>query len=54
MPTTLPSGLSDAFAQDATKQTQWAAFLKKNRLEAIGLPEVVALLSSEFQKLRSA
>lgn len=54
MPNTLPSGLSDAFAQNATKQTQWAAFLKKNRLDAMDLPEVVALLRSEFQKLGSA
>jgi hypothetical protein len=54
MPSTLPSGLSDAFAQNATKQTQWAAFLKKNRLDAMDLPEVVALLRSEFQKLGSA
>jgi Nucleotidyl transferase AbiEii toxin, Type IV TA system len=54
MPSTLPSGLSDAFAQNATKQTQWAAFLKKNRLDAMDLREVVALLRSEFQKLGSA
>jgi hypothetical protein len=47
-------GLSDTFAQDATKQIQWATFLKKNRLDAMDLPEVVALLRSEFQKLGSA
>jgi hypothetical protein len=35
MPSTLPSGLSDAFVQDVAKQRQWAAFLKKNRLEAL-------------------
>jgi hypothetical protein len=51
LPNTLPSGLSDAFAQDAAKQRQWAAFLKKNRLDALSLTEVVALLRSEFQKL---
>lgn len=51
MPTTLPSGLSDAFVQDAAKQRQWTAFLKKNRLEALDLAEVVALLRGEFQKL---
>ena len=54
IPSTLPSGLSDAFANNATKQTQWASFLKKNRLDAMDLPEVVALLRSEFQKLGSA
>jgi hypothetical protein len=51
MPTTLPSGLSDAFAQDVAKQRQWTAFLKKNRLDAPDLSEVVALLRSEFRKL---
>jgi hypothetical protein len=29
LPTDLPVGLSDAFASDATKQTQWRAFLRK-------------------------
>lgn len=54
MRSTLPSGLGDAFAQNATKQTQWAAFLKKNLLDAMDLPEVVALLRRECQKLGSA
>ena len=51
LPSTLPSGLSDAFAKDVAKQRQWAAFLKKNRLEALDLAEVVAMLRGEFQKL---
>jgi hypothetical protein len=51
MPSALPSGLSDAFAQDAAKQRQWTAFLKKNRLAALGLIEVVALLRREFEEL---
>ncbi len=51
IPSTLPSGLSDAFVQDAAKQRQWAAFLKKNRLDALDLAEVVMLLRREFQKL---
>jgi len=51
MPSTLPLGLSDAFVQDAAKQRQWAAFLKKNRLEALDLARVVALLRGEFRKL---
>lgn len=51
MPGTVPSGLSDAFVQNAAKQSQWAAFLKKNRLEALDLAEVIALLRGEFQKL---
>lgn len=36
-----PIGLSDAFANDATKQAQWQAFLKKNKLEPMALDEVV-------------
>ncbi|MDB5828531.1 MAG: hypothetical protein JWQ73_2751, partial [Variovorax sp.] len=45
------SGMSDAFVEDAEKQKQWAAFLKKNLLEALDLSKVVALLRGEFQKL---
>ncbi|RJP64649.1 MAG: nucleotidyl transferase AbiEii/AbiGii toxin family protein [Comamonadaceae bacterium] len=51
LPSTLPSGLSDTFAQDAAKQRQWAAFLKKNRLQALNLTEVVTQLRSELWKL---
>jgi hypothetical protein len=48
MPTIVPVGFADVFAADATKQTQWNAFLKKNRLEAISLIDVVNKLRSEF------
>jgi hypothetical protein len=41
MPSRQPMGLSDAFAEDAAKQTQWRAFLKKNRLQATDLTEVI-------------
>lgn len=51
LPNGVPSGLSDTFAQDETKQKQWTAFLNKNQLGAISLMEVVALLRHEFQKL---
>ena len=51
MPTSLPAGLSDAFAADAVKQTQWNAFLKKNRLEAIALVDVVTRLRGEIYKV---
>jgi hypothetical protein len=37
----LPLGLSDEFAQDAMKRTQWKAFLNKNRLDAPALDAVV-------------
>lgn len=52
VPDTTPSGLSDAFAQDAVKTAQWIAFLKKNRLQALNLVDVVILLRDEFQKLQ--
>jgi len=41
MPGTLPIGLSETFAEDATKQVQWKAFLRKNKLDAMDLAEVV-------------
>lgn len=41
----LPFGVTDAFAQDAQKQMQWQAFLRKNRLEALTLNDVTAALS---------
>ena len=48
MPTMLPVGFADVFAANEIKQTQWNAFLKKNRLEAIALVDVVNRLRSEF------
>jgi hypothetical protein len=51
VPDTTPSGLSDAFARDAVKTAQWIGFLKKNRLQALNLVDVVTLLRDEFQKL---
>ena len=41
-----PFGLTDAFAQDAQKQAQWQAFLRKNRLEALALNDVIAALTT--------
>jgi Nucleotidyl transferase AbiEii toxin, Type IV TA system len=41
MPSAMPIGLSDAFAGDTTKQTQWRAFLYKNKLEPLDLDHVV-------------
>jgi hypothetical protein len=32
LPTALPIGLSDEFANDQSRQALWAAFLKKNAL----------------------
>jgi hypothetical protein len=53
IPEATPVGLSDAFAQDATKQKQWTAFLKKNRLQPLDLVQVVGLLLNEFQRLHA-
>lgn len=39
-----PIGLSDDFANDENKLRQWAAFIKKNRLEAPALPETIRQL----------
>lgn len=41
-----PFGLTDAFAQDIQKQTQWQAFLRKNRLDAPALGNLIASLST--------
>jgi hypothetical protein len=41
-----PFGLTDAFAQDFQKQTQWQAFLHKNRLEAPALGDLIAGLAT--------
>ena len=49
MPTTVPVGFTEAFAEDATKQTQWKAFLKKNQLDPIVLANVVNRLRGKFQ-----
>ncbi len=40
-PKGVPIGLTDAFAIDVSKKTQWRAFLRKNRLEAPELLQVV-------------
>jgi hypothetical protein len=50
LPERLPTGLSDAFANDAAKQQQWAAFLRKNKLSSSELGEVVALLRVRFRQ----
>jgi predicted nucleotidyltransferase component of viral defense system len=44
VPTTLPIGLTDEFANDATRQAMWLAFLKKNEIAITPLYEVVVKL----------
>ena len=47
-PEGVPFGLTDAFASDAQKQSQWAAFQRRNRLAAPALAAVVAELRAFF------
>ena len=49
VPNTLPIGLSDEFANDASRQALWAAFLRKNDLAAAPLSEVVTALRDALQ-----
>lgn len=51
MSTSVPTGLSDAFVTDASKQRQWNAFLKKNRLDVVALADVLTRLRSEIHKI---
>lgn len=50
-PQATPVGLSDAFADDAMKQKQWAAFIKKGRLDAPDLVETTKFLRDAFTRL---
>ncbi len=49
LPTALPIGLSDEFANDQSRQALWAAFLKKNALPAVPLISVVTTLHATLQ-----
>lgn len=51
IPSGLPAGLSDAFVTSTIKSAQWKAFLKKNRLDAIALDDVVTRLRDAFHKM---
>jgi hypothetical protein len=51
MPSTVPVGFTDTFADDAAKQIQWKAFLKKNQLDPIVLADVVNSLRGRFQSV---
>lgn len=48
VPTQLPIGLSDEFANDASRQALWRVFLKKNALPLKPLPEVVSALRGQL------
>lgn len=53
VPDDWPTGLSDTFSGDPAKQAQWNAFLRKNRLDATALPDVVARLRGGLARLGS-
>lgn len=46
--TELPIGLSEEFAEDATRQALWAAFLRKNALTPMALNKVVDTLRTRL------
>ena len=49
LPTDLPIGLGDEFANDQSRQALWATFLKKNALPAVPLISVVITLRATLQ-----
>ena len=49
LPTELPIGLTDEFANDASRQSLWTAFLRKNELTAVPLQGVVTALRAKLQ-----
>jgi hypothetical protein len=51
LPADVPIGLSDAFGADAGKRSQWSAFLRKNRLDAVDLAIVVHRLRKRAARI---
>jgi len=51
LPSNMPIGLSDDFAHDPVKRTQWRAFLNKNRLEPMDLGDVVRTIRARAAQL---
>ena len=49
LPAELPIGLTDEFANDASRQALWTAFLRKNELAAVPLQDVVCALRTKLQ-----
>lgn len=44
LPTELPFSFTTTWIQDTARQSQWKAFLKKNRLEVVSLQDVVSCI----------
>lgn len=53
LPTATPVGLSDEFAADRIKQSQWRGFASKGRFEVPPLEEVVSHLRAYFESVLS-
>lgn len=49
IPKGIPTGLTDEFANDASRQALWKTFLKKNELQPSVLTDVVASLRTNLQ-----
>ena len=47
IPASTPTGLTERFASE--KQVMWNAFLRKNGLEAVKFPEVVAAIRGKLE-----
>jgi predicted nucleotidyltransferase component of viral defense system len=55
VPTELPIGLTDEFADDVSRQKLWQAFLRKNELAVTPLADVVRMLRDKLESaLRQA
>lgn len=50
VPTVAPVGLSETFAEDRVKEAQWAAFLKRNRLDNMTLSEAIVEIRGGLRK----
>jgi len=48
VPAGLPIGLSDEFANDASRQALWSAFMRKNELAAVPLLDIVTTLRAKL------
>jgi hypothetical protein len=49
LPISTPLGLGSVFADDATKQLQWRAFLKRNKLDALELSKVLEFIRARLE-----
>ena len=48
LPQALPLGLSDEFAKNLQKVSEWNAFLGRNKLKALSLPETVTAIRTQL------